>query len=320
MGWITPAGENTQYPKGVSVTNVPDMPDPGDGSMTLFYTNQQSARLMFYHDHAYGITRLNVYAGEAAGYLITDTAEQSLVNSGAVPSEQIPLIIQDKTFVDANTVLSTDPTWAWGSMMGMPMTGDLWFPHVYMPNQNPNAIDGVNLMGRFDYGPWIWPPVTNITYPPFTDLVSGLLMPAYPNVSMVMEAMMDTPVINGTAYPYVTLQPKAYRFRILNACNDRYLNLQLYYVDPLNPTEVRMVPANGLIYVGTYGNYTVDSDGRAGGVPDPTLAGPAIIQIGSEGGLLPGPVTLNAPPDAISWDRDPRSVTFGNVKNGTLML
>ena len=33
--------------------------------MTFFYTNQQSARLMFYHDHAYGITRLNVYAGEA---------------------------------------------------------------------------------------------------------------------------------------------------------------------------------------------------------------------------------------------------------------
>ena len=37
-------------------------------SLTFFYTNQQSARLMFYHDHAYGITRLNVYAGEAAGY------------------------------------------------------------------------------------------------------------------------------------------------------------------------------------------------------------------------------------------------------------
>ena len=36
------------------------------------YTNQQSARLMFYHDHSWGITRLNVYAGEAAGYLITD--------------------------------------------------------------------------------------------------------------------------------------------------------------------------------------------------------------------------------------------------------
>ena len=40
----------------------------------VFYTNEQSARLLFYHDHSWGITRLNVYAGEAAGYLITDQA------------------------------------------------------------------------------------------------------------------------------------------------------------------------------------------------------------------------------------------------------
>ena len=30
--WTTPAGENTAYPKGVSVSNVPDMPDPGPGA------------------------------------------------------------------------------------------------------------------------------------------------------------------------------------------------------------------------------------------------------------------------------------------------
>ena len=35
---------------------------------------------MFYHDHAFGITRLNVYAGEAAGYVITDPIEQDLVD------------------------------------------------------------------------------------------------------------------------------------------------------------------------------------------------------------------------------------------------
>ncbi len=72
--WITPADETTPYPdatlgprknEGVSVVNVPDMPDPGPGAQTFFYTNQQSARLMFYHDHAWGVTRLNVYAGEA---------------------------------------------------------------------------------------------------------------------------------------------------------------------------------------------------------------------------------------------------------------
>ena len=54
---------------------------------------------MFYHDHAWGITRLNVYAGEAAGYLITDAAEQKLVADQVIPADQIPLIIQDKTFV-----------------------------------------------------------------------------------------------------------------------------------------------------------------------------------------------------------------------------
>ena len=51
-----------------------------DGCMTFYYTNQQSARLMFYHDHAWGITRLNVYAGEAAGYLITDDTEKTLIS------------------------------------------------------------------------------------------------------------------------------------------------------------------------------------------------------------------------------------------------
>ncbi len=109
--WTTPAGENTPYPKGVSVKYVPDM-DGGtepQGTLTFFYSNQQSARLMFYHDHAYGITRLNVYAGEAAGYLLTDQFEQDFINgtnlSGAnatsaklLPDVGIPLVIQDKTF------------------------------------------------------------------------------------------------------------------------------------------------------------------------------------------------------------------------------
>ena len=57
---------------------------------------------MFYHDHAWGITRLNVYAGEAAGYLVTDATEQSLIAPGGALAGLgvgTPLIIQDKTFV-----------------------------------------------------------------------------------------------------------------------------------------------------------------------------------------------------------------------------
>ena len=94
--WITPANEQTGYPEGVAVRQVPDMvgqaaidagiPDcsaGNDGCMTFYYTNQQSARLMFYHDHAWGITRLNVYAGEAAGYIITDATEKALIDAEA---------------------------------------------------------------------------------------------------------------------------------------------------------------------------------------------------------------------------------------------
>ena len=76
--WITPSGEVTSYPTGVSMTNVPDMPDPGPGAQTYYYTNQQSSRLMFYHDHSWGITRLNVYVGGAAGYVIRDAVEQQI--------------------------------------------------------------------------------------------------------------------------------------------------------------------------------------------------------------------------------------------------
>ena len=63
----------------------PTARETDDGCQTFYYTNQQSARLMFYHDHAWGITRLNVYAGEAAGYLITDPTEQSLISRGLIP-------------------------------------------------------------------------------------------------------------------------------------------------------------------------------------------------------------------------------------------
>ncbi len=246
--WITPAGEITSYPKGVSVRNVPDMPDPGDGSMTFFYTNQQSARMLFYHDHSYGITRLNVYAGEVAGYLIRDDTEKALIADGIIPSDEIPLVVQDKTFVDAETITQTDPTWNWGSTPGTAHTGDLWWPHVYVPAQNPGDVSGVNPFGRWHYGPWFWPPTTgieqgpvpNIYYDPINAPWEPPLMPGTPDNSAGMEAFHDTSVVNGTLFPVLEVDPKAYRFRILNGSDDRFVNLQLYEADPnkgLTPTR-----------------------------------------------------------------------------------
>ena len=124
------------------------------------------------------------------------------------------MIIQDKTFVPSESQLALqDPTWNWGSTPGTVHTGDLWFPHVYMPNQNPFDAAGVNAMGRWDYGPWFWPPFTTIAngpvpnplYPSATNPLEGPNNPGTPNPSLVPEGYMDTPLINGTAYPYLNV-------------------------------------------------------------------------------------------------------------------
>ena len=58
-------------------------------------------------------------------------------------------------------------------------------------------------------------------------------MPGTPNPSWGAEAFLDTMMVNGTAYPTLTVQPQQYRFRILNASHDRFLNLQLYKASPI---------------------------------------------------------------------------------------
>ena len=338
--WITPAGETTAYPEGVSVQDVPDMPAPAPGEQTFFYTNQQSARLMFYHDHAWGITRLNVYAGEAAPYIISDATEAALVSGGIIPDADatIPLVVQDKTFVpnDAQLALQ-DETWdttRWGG------EGSLWVPHVYSPAQNPGDSSGVNAYGRWAYGPWFWPPtsgilhgpVANPYFDPLCDPDLGwcepALMPGTPYVSMGMESFNDTPVVNGTAYPTLTIDPKSYRLRILNAANDRFFNLSLY----------KAIDANGVLCDAANPNPAPESTGVActevflnpdevaAALEDATVfptpvtgtEGPSWIQIGTEGGFLPAPTVIPAHP--TTWVNDPTVFNAGNVDLHSLLL
>ncbi len=341
--WITPANETTGYPQGVSVENVPDMDVCGtdtDGCQTFYYTNQQSARLMFYHDHAWGITRLNVYAGEAAGYVLTDNVEQGLFGPNgpyAAMGEGTPLVVQDRTFVpDAAQLAQQDPTWdtaRWGP------EGSLWYHHVYMPAQNPSDPSGMSGFGRWMYGPWFWPPaspphgpIDNPYYDPACDLndpttyqydtdpfCEPKLIPGTPNISVGMEQFNDTPVVNGTAYPVKDVQPTAVRFRILNAANDRFWNLQWYIADdngtpddPSDDTEVAL-KASELAAAQLDPNV----------FPTPDLsqspAGPDWIQIGNEGGFLPAPVVVDGQ-QVTTWIIDPTRFDVGNVDLHSLLL
>ncbi len=343
--WISPAGETTSWPQGVSVQNVPDMADGNgvlcdaadDGCSTFYYTNEQSARLMFYHDHSWGITRLNVYAGEAAGYTITDPTEKALVDSGTIPGagDTIPLIVQDRTFVpDADQLAAQDPTWdsqRWGTK------GSFWYHHVYMPAQNPGDPSGMSAYGRWMYGPWFWPPATDTPYGPianpYYDPACNLddpatwtyqtdpycepeEIPGTPNISAGMEQFNDTPIVNGVAYPTVTLDPKTYRMRVLNAANDRFFNFQWYLADPTQgdgTTEVAL-----------------DPDKLAAAQLDPVVfptpvqakdstAGPDWIQIASEGGFLPAPAVLDGQ-QPTTWITDPTRFDVGNVDQHSLLL
>jgi FtsP/CotA-like multicopper oxidase with cupredoxin domain len=257
--WFDPTGLT-----GESFMNVPGT-NPPAGTATYWYPMDQSARLGWYHDHAVGITRTNAYAGIASVFVITDTFESGLVSSGLLPDfVGIPLVIQDKTFVPQN-ILSVDPTWQWGN------PGDLWYPHVYEPNQaggkgrNPSCR--ANPTGRWDYGPCVSPPAVLPKASFYT-----LPQPA----SVVAEAFFDTILINGGVYPAVSVPPRRVRFRMLNGSQARFFHLYVY--------------AQG-------------SPGEA----NTSAPGPIMYQVGTEGGFLPAVAIHDntTPPPLV--DNDPQT-------------
>jgi FtsP/CotA-like multicopper oxidase with cupredoxin domain len=144
-----------------------------------------------------------------------------------------------------------------------------------------------------------------------------------------MESFNDTPVVNGTVYPTLTLEPKPYRFRILSVANDRFFNLSFY----------QAVDANGVLCDDQNPNPAPESTGvactevllnpdevaaalldPAGVFPTPMAGtgGPDWIQIGTEGGFLPAPVEI--PAQFTTWVTDPTVFNAGNVDQHSLLL
>ena len=152
--WFTNARNPGGFVHGSSFINGVD-----EKAAVYDYPNCQSARLIWYHDHAYGLTRINAYAGIATGYLITDSAEAVLIKTGILPNPLsglytygIPLIIQDKTFWDGG---SSDPNYNLVVPAGA-AAGSLWYPHVYeggppedIPPMSPEPPDST-LKGRWE--------------------------------------------------------------------------------------------------------------------------------------------------------------------------
>jgi len=222
-----------------NVTGQPMVPGQAD----YFYPNDQSTRLMWYHDHAHGITRINAYAGLATGYLVLDPAQEAALAT-KIPSlaSTVPLIWQDKVFVDPATIVLTDPTWATVARPDVQSLGSLWYEHVYDPKV-------------------------------FRLLKSKKNLPP-PNPSAIPEFFGDTMLCNGTVYPFLEVEPKPYRFLMLNACNARFLNINTFVANPLNPDGIDLNPKT---------LFPINPPG------------PPMIQIGTEGGYLAAEVTHTSP-------------------------
>jgi spore coat protein A, manganese oxidase len=157
------------------------------------YPNAQEPATLWFHDHQLGGTRLNVYGGLAAFYLLRGNGDDGKVQKGRLPAglQEVEIALQDRSF-DTN--------------------GQLFFPDV---GDNP---------GVHPY----WLP----------------------------EFFGDVIVVNGKSWPKLQVEPKRYRFRLLEGSNARFYNLTF----------------------------------RVGAVDGPVLP---FYVIGTDGGLLDSPVKVD---------------------------
>jgi spore coat protein A len=136
---------------------------PGKSS-TCHYPLEQEAAMLWYHDHAMGLNRLNIYAGLVGMMLVRDEHEDALdLPNGKY---EIPLTFYDRNF-------SAD--------------GQLFYPTSGDPEH-----------------PW------------------------------VPEFAGDAILLNGKIRPYLDVEPRLYRFRVLNAANSRFFAVSLSHNQPFH--------------------------------------------------------------------------------------
>merc|ERR1719487_1770715 len=68
-------------------------------TFTANYTNNQPPATLWYHDHAMGISRTNVYLGLSGLYIIRASVNESIEMNVPANDFEIPLIIQDRSFM-----------------------------------------------------------------------------------------------------------------------------------------------------------------------------------------------------------------------------
>jgi spore coat protein A len=163
------------------------------GSAVFQYPNENRASTIWYHDHALGMTRLNVYAGPAGFYIVRGgpAGDHAVLDSRTGTSAvlprpapaagdpfppnrtyyEIPIAIQDRSFNEDGSLFYPDSRMFFDGIA-----------HDYIP-------DG-------EFSP-IWNP----------------------------EFFGNTIMVNGNTWPLLQVEKRRYRFRFLNGCQSRFLIL-----------------------------------------------------------------------------------------------
>lgn len=81
-----------------------------DGAVVYDYPNDQRPATIWYHDHALGMTRTNVYTGPAGFYLVRGTSPEDVAFESQLPSGnyEIPIAIQDRSFNEDGSLFYPD--------------------------------------------------------------------------------------------------------------------------------------------------------------------------------------------------------------------
>jgi len=164
----------------------------GPGFAIFQYPNANRASTIWYHDHALGMTRLNVYAGPAGFYIVRggpsgdaavlDSRGGAAVLPGPAPQAddpfppdktyyEIPIAIQDRSFNTDGSLFYPDTRAFFDEFAG-----------PFIPDSNV---------------PPIWNP----------EFFGNMIM------------------VNGNTWPFQTVEQRRYRIRFLNGCQSRFLIL-----------------------------------------------------------------------------------------------
>jgi FtsP/CotA-like multicopper oxidase with cupredoxin domain len=165
---------------------------PLGNSIFYNYPMVQEPATIWYHDHTLGKTRVNVAAGPAGYFYVTDPAvEGPLYASGALPPQgdcsnagilagacyDVPVVLQDRAF-------NAD--------------GSINFPNGLAQPVIPGILD---------------------------PLAPGPNPDVHPQ--WVPEYFGDVAVVNGTIWPKLSVEPRPYRFRLLDGSNARCYTMNL---------------------------------------------------------------------------------------------